>query len=283
MDKAIILGIYDFVSFHLCKTLLNKGIEVIGVHIDGPDNIPFLDEKRLEIGRNANFSEKSLSEWRECQLEENTHEKTILFISIYDLYVQSKETILLHEAVPSTINQYMKENHHSKIVHMLPIQMVRSNDNEKIDAFLERAKEWAKNSQYFYLPAVYGPWQPPTFAFQQAILAKFQKGVITQTEREWTGDVLFVEDAIETVLDTIEARNPVNSSSYLLESGENDYWRQCANYLQIEENVGSGNHYADLMPSSQQFHKVLVKRRTSIAESITKQLELVEWLEQNNK
>ena len=33
MDKAVIVGVFDFVNFHVCKALLNKGIEVKGVQI----------------------------------------------------------------------------------------------------------------------------------------------------------------------------------------------------------------------------------------------------------
>src|SRR3954447_19141238 len=62
MDKAIIFGIYDFVSFHMGRTLLNKGLEVIGVHIEENSETSSFEEKRMEIGRNANFREISLVE-----------------------------------------------------------------------------------------------------------------------------------------------------------------------------------------------------------------------------
>jgi hypothetical protein len=55
MDKAIIFGMFDFVNFHVGKTLLNNGIEVKAVNIEEIGNIQFLEEKRFEVGRNANL------------------------------------------------------------------------------------------------------------------------------------------------------------------------------------------------------------------------------------
>ena len=61
MDKAIIVGVYEFIGFHLCEALLQEGIEVYGVNlpIDTSDHV--VDEKRLLIGRNSNFQEKDES------------------------------------------------------------------------------------------------------------------------------------------------------------------------------------------------------------------------------
>ncbi|MEM5594163.1 hypothetical protein AAHH67_24715 [Niallia circulans] len=59
MKKAVIFGVYQFVGFHICSTLLEEGEEIIGISY--PEiSIEDLEDKRMEIGRNANFSEKSL-------------------------------------------------------------------------------------------------------------------------------------------------------------------------------------------------------------------------------
>src|SRR4051812_35895178 len=101
MDKAVIFGVFDFVSFHMCKTLLNKGLEVNGVHIEKMDKVLFQNEKRLEVGRNANFLEQALVEWEKKKEHESM--RTMLVISLYDLYMLKKERILLNEAVTKPI------------------------------------------------------------------------------------------------------------------------------------------------------------------------------------
>ena len=55
MDKAIIVGVYEFIGFHLCEALLQEGIEVYGVDlpIDTSDHV--VNEKRILIGINSNF------------------------------------------------------------------------------------------------------------------------------------------------------------------------------------------------------------------------------------
>lgn len=276
MDKAIIFGIYNFIGFHTCKALLNKGVEVMGVQFDESDKSPFLEEKRLEVGRNANFSERSLSEWENRREEENA--QTTLILSIYDLYMLKIETILQKEKITRAIIQFIKENkNNTNVAFILPIQMLRTEQDKTIGALLEQAKGYGKNTQLFYLPAIYGPWQPPTFLFQQAILAAFEKSEILKDEREWTGDVLYVNDAIETIIKTIETDNP---GGFILESGKKNYWAECAAYLKIDEKIALVNRNESFQIGNQ-IDIISVKKITPIADSISKQMEQVQRLYPN--
>lgn len=276
MDKAIIFGIYNFIGFHTCKALLNKGVEVMGVQFDESDKSPFLEEKRLEVGRNANFSERSLSEWENRREEENA--QTTLILSIYDLYMLKIETILQKEKITRAIIQFIKEiKNNTNVAFILPIQMLRTEQDKTIGALLEQAKGYGKNTQLFYLPAIYGPWQPPTFLFQQAILAAFEKSEILKDEREWTGDVLYVNDAIETIIKTIETDNP---GGFILESGKKNYWAECAAYLKIDEKIALVNRNESLQIGNQ-IDIISVKKITPIADSISKQMEHVQRLYPN--
>lgn len=279
MDKAIIFGMFDFVGFHVGKNLLNKGIEVKGVHIDELDNIDFLDEKRLEVGRNANFIEQSLFEWENSP--EDDIGNTRFIFSIYDLFMLKKEQILQDEAVTKPIIQYIEDNKNkTNIVFILPIQMLtRTFRGKEIEGFLSKIKGLVKNIQFLYLPAVYGPWQPLAFLFQQAIVSKFKKTDITNEEREWTNDVLFVDDAIESILDIIENGKP---RSYLIESGSNDQWFRCAAYLKIDGNQALINSSASIQGDSRLL-KVLVRKVTPISDSIMAQMEHVQRLYANRK
>ncbi|MFK9094648.1 hypothetical protein [Bacillus salipaludis] len=276
MDKAVILGIYNFISFHFCKTLLNQGVEVVGVQIDELDKSPFLEEKRLEVGRNANFNEHSLTEWEKKRKEDTT--QTTLIFSMYDLYMENKEIILQNEQITRPIIQFIEENkNNSDIVFILPIQMLRSKQEKTIEAFIEQVRGFRKNIQMFYLPAVYGQWQPPSFLFQQAILSTLFKTDIIKDEREWTGDVLFVDDAIETIIETIETGNHRDS---MLESGRKNYWAECAAYLQLNEKIAFDNRDQSLQ-MDKQIGLVSVKKVTPFADSIDAQIEHVQRLFQN--
>ena len=277
MDKAIIFGIYEFVSFHASKTLLNQGIEVVGISFEDKDNIPFYEEKKLEVGRNANFTEQSFSKWeKERELEKS---KTVLVFSIYDQYMLKKESHFLKKRVMKPIVDYIEKNNKNlEIVCLLPIQELGSNNERRLEGFLEQVSRIAENMHVFYLPAIYGPWQPKTFLFQQSILSKIQKVEIQIGDREWTEDILFACDAVESIFDMVESERP---GKYVLQSGKKDYWSECAAYLQIDENLSIKN-VSEPVKFEKQIVTVPVRRITPIADSITQQVEHVHRLFQGN-
>ncbi|MBM7653701.1 hypothetical protein [Neobacillus cucumis] len=274
MDKAIVLGIYDFVSFHLGSTLLNKGFEVIGIHLERNDPIPFLEEKRLEVGRNANFREISL-----CGLDayrDVDDNKTTLFLSLYDLYMLKSEPILQEQAVLKSLQQYLAPNKNlTDIVFLLPIQMLRTNEGQILEKVINQVIEWGKRNRFFYLPTIYGPWQPHSFLFQQALLAKFDESKIQVGEREWTGDTLFVEDAVEIILSSMESQNVVSNTKFLIESGIKDYWNQCVEQLQLEDRIKEIKE-SNRLDIDKSITRVKPKNLTPFTEAINKQLDYLD-------
>ncbi|MFJ5714951.1 hypothetical protein [Neobacillus sp. NPDC093127] len=276
MDKAVIFGVYEFISFHACKTLLNKGVEVVGIHIDEIENNLFLEEKRLEIGRNSNFSEHTIEEINNCC--EEAAVKTAFILSVYDLYILNKEAILRKEKIIESIFHYLERNQKNiELIFLLPIQMLGAKRDIELTNFLNKTKGQVENSQLFYLPAIYGPWQPEAFLFQQAIIAKFQKQELKLADREWTRDVLFADDAVASIFEILETRKYGDPPrSYLLKSGEKSYWTRCAAYLHIEEGLAKSNPLEPLKVNNELI-KVSVKV-TSMADSITKQIEHVNRL-----
>lgn len=280
MDKAIIFGVFDFVSFHICKNLLNNGVEVKGIHMEGIDKALYLEEKRLEVGRNANFIEQFLPDIENTREQEST--KTVVIFSIYDLYMLHKETILQKEAVTKPIIQYLDRNkNNTAIFILLPIQMiiktVRSKAEKELEGFLALVTGRVKNTQRLYLPAIYGTWQPSSFLFQQAIISQLQNTGLAKEEREWTKDALFIEDAMDTIVELIETGKP---GSYLLESGKENHWSNCAAYLNIDEKLVKINGQEKLQIDDQ-IVKASVKKNTPISESIAKQMEHVQRLYAN--
>ncbi|PFP29646.1 hypothetical protein COJ96_08085 [Bacillus sp. AFS073361] len=277
MDKAILFGLFDFVNFHICKSLLNKGLEVTGIHLAETGQIEFLEEKRLEVGRNANLIEQSLSEWGIDQ--EKSTPNTSLIISIYDLFMSKKEQILEDGNVTKQMVQYLEGNRNEvNNVLILPVQILTSTFRGKeIEGFLDLIKGVGNNTQSIYLPAVYGPWQSNTFLFQKVLSSKYQEIEITTDEREWSNDVLFINDALESIVDIIETGEP---GSFVLESGQKNQWLRCADHLNIAENHRAKNGYESLDLNSD-IVKVSVKKGTSLKKSIQEQKDHVQRLYAN--
>lgn len=277
MDKAILFGMFDFVNFHICKSLLNKGVEVKGIHLEEKGHIAFLEEKRLEVGRNANLIEQSLSEWVSEQ-EKPTH-NTSLIISIYDLFMSKKEQILQDGNITKPMIQYLEVNRNEvNNVLILPVQMLTSTFRGKeIEAFLDLIKGVGKNTQFIYLPAVFGPWQTSSFLFQKVLISKYQEIKITTDEREWSNDVLFINDALESIVDIMETGK---AGSYVLESGQKNQWVKCADYLNITENHRIKNGFESLDLNSD-IVKVSVKKGTPLKTSIQEQKDHVQRLYAN--
>lgn len=271
MDKAVIVGSYHFVGFELCQSLLNKGIEVTGIPLAAKSD-PFLEDKKLEIGRNANFTEISISQLN-IHMDEDINKEQIVIFSLYDLYMEQEESLL--QVVFEPVTQYVKQNKdHTKMVILIPIQKLCENICY-IDEFLEQTRECVNHTLYIYLPAVFGPWQPPVFLFHQAIISSSQEGTISLSEREWTEDTLYVTDVAEAIFDLIESGEP---GHFLLESGSKQYQEQCAAY--VKEKIALTVNPRSL-PIDAQIRKVSLKNLTPFPEAITKQEEHVKYYYKN--
>jgi nucleoside-diphosphate-sugar epimerase len=267
MDKVAILGVFDFVSFHVCKALLNKGIEVEGIHVEATEAIEFLDEKRLEIGRNANFTEASLVDWTN---DFNRKAKTIIF-SLYDIYMLFKESILETETADQIIELLKRNKDNEKIVFLVPLQVLsKSIDSKAIHAinhFIKKTNSISENIQFVYLPSVYGPWQPETFVFQHSILTNMKRNYEFKEIREETNDALYIDNAVEVMIEIIEDGK---AGGILIESGRENQWDRCASFLQIPENLSI---VRKTKVEGKQISKVQIKKQTEISEAFSKQKE----------
>jgi hypothetical protein len=281
MDKAIIFGVFDFVSFHACKTLLDKGIEVKGIHMDNGRKIPFLEEKRLEIGRNANFEEQSFLEW--SRRSEPEKPNNMIIFSLYDFFMLYNEAILKKETIIRPILQFLerKKDGCETIVFILPIQLLtRSHDSQSLsdlEEFLDQTMNIEKNIQLFFIPTIYGPWQPNTFLFQQTILSKISMNEEIIDLRECTMDALFIADALETIMDIIESRIP---GKYLIESGKKNQWDLCAAFLNIDDKLINTRERVSMAVNNEMI-KVPLRKVTSISDSLSIQIEHTQRLYDN--
>ena len=110
----------------------------------------------------------------------NTNKKGQLSLSVYDLYMQYQEELLLSDDIKK---QFLNLDSWEQIVILAPSQLLT---NEKISEaevimqnFIKGIKSLNNNIQFLYLPTIYGPWQPETFMFQHSIV----------NDIEWEGNI----------------------------------------------------------------------------------------------
>jgi nucleoside-diphosphate-sugar epimerase len=263
MDKVVIVGVFDFVNFHVCKAFLDKGIEVRGVRLENEEDEDRVIEKRLEIGRNANFSEVSLEE---VSSQSSDHDTIVL--SAFDLYMRYKEDYLLKEDLISSL---FTMNKWENIVILVPSQLLKNVTGKKaegvIEEFLKRDFFQKRDFYLLYLPTVFGPWQPETFMFQSSILMEMNSGKPFTGLREETSDALFVEETVQSIIEIIENKEP---GRYLLQSEKRDQWNLCAALLQINE---QGLSQSKEEIREEDLTKIIVPSTIPLSVALTRQIE----------
>ena len=231
MDRAVILGTFEFIGFSLCKYLLEQGCEIDGVHFGKEDDDAITHEKRLTIGRNANFYEINYNEWiKSAELQKSD----TIFIDIYDLYIRNGIAALREKELIEGFllkNLALFQTLQVKIAFLFPIQWVKdmSRTHSRLEDAIKVLKENDIFVSSFYLPVIYGPWQPKEFSFYQSIA----KERVIISEREWIHDAIFIDDLI-LFLSSGPDRN--SDESFLLKSNIKGHWRKCADYLSIDYN-----------------------------------------------
>ncbi len=231
MDKVTIYGVFEFVGFHFCNRFLENGCSVKGIHTNlGSSHC--LEEKQLEVGRNANFEEVGLE-----QLEKTVGELQVMIVSLYDLYMTYQETKWNQTAFWKKIFHILN-NRYEQIVFLLPIQFLQ--DSKETDHFFElkdllaRTTMGASAIQFFYLPTIFGPWQPSSFLFQRSMLPKHKDNSDPFIVREWIWDAIYVDDALNVIMKIIEKGE---NGDYIIESGVKNSWGTCADLLNIDQSI----------------------------------------------
>ncbi|MHC0036708.1 hypothetical protein [Pseudoneobacillus sp. C159] len=228
MDKVVIFGIYHFLGFNLCQEFLEAGIEVQGYRWSEDCIEEHLEEKRLLIGRNANFTEKRLDDFVE-EIE------TSMIVSYYDLYYSKKvNPISLFEQYTALNNR----NHHlakKHIVFLLPIVFVNRMPESLNKHFTDLEQNHVR-FQIIYLPTVFGPWQPSAFLFQKYLQANETKMEIELDERELTVDAIYIHDLTKEMA---KIMNDHENSQYIIQSTKPNQWYACARYLNLERFISN--------------------------------------------
>ncbi|MGG5253283.1 hypothetical protein ACQYAD_07285 [Neobacillus sp. SM06] len=268
MDKAVIIGAFEFIGFYFCEKMLEMGYEVLGIHFDDQDD-KLVEEKKLQIGRNANFSETKIEDW--LNDTKQVSEKQIFILDLYDLYIGRRDATFQKQLVATQLAEFFKSRNqlNDTVVFVLPIQCLTVDErNDSIGLlkdFLEKFSAQADICQFLYLPAVYGRWQPSVCCFQKCFEGKHED-VQELDDREWKGDALYADDLIGPMMEIIEEGKP---GHYLLESGEANRWKNCAEFLTIQYREDD----RFIAREGDQIQRVSLPKNTSIPDSLTKQQE----------
>jgi len=221
MDRAIIIGAFGFLGFSVCRAMLNEGIEVNAISVD-EENDFFIEEKRMEIGRNANFLEDEVME----RTEEKVEEAIPVIIPFCDYYMMEKEEVLFE-------SQFIQEELFSlppesyPIILLLPEQL--EYEGSSVIEPLVKLKEEISNKGFLLkevlVPTIYGPWQPEGCFFQQILsLGEEAVEIPALNPRESTSDAIYVADAASVVFDLLEE---AEGEKYVIRSGETNSWSKC--------------------------------------------------------
>ncbi|MFC0417302.1 hypothetical protein ACFFHH_17985 [Cytobacillus solani] len=147
MDRAVIIGTYESLGFRFCTSLLEEGYEVTGIHYRNMDE-ELVEEKRMEIGRNANFQEVLQMEWLPPA---EIQEQTLIIIDFNYFYLRKPGCSL---EISEHLEKFLVHNDkkikdtQSKVICLLPIEDHVST-NERFNKIILNVK--ANDYHYLYL------------------------------------------------------------------------------------------------------------------------------------
>lgn len=239
MDKIVIVGGFEFLSFHLCTQFLEQGYRVECINFDNQGDL-FLEEKRLTVGRNSNLMELTLCEWLEKGI--TCDSDSLIIITLYDLFLKRDSELLLNQLervaneLPNT-EQFTPE----QVVFLQPLNEQPDASN-KLDFMHDRLAKCMTDKSIPHctisLPTLYGPWQPVEFSFQQALFNDVKNlDEISQNPNESPYDAIYINDAVTELVRLIKDEK---LESCTFKNRQANEWINCANYLGINSNP---NHH----------------------------------------
>ncbi|WP_404331212.1 hypothetical protein [Mesobacillus maritimus] len=221
MDRAIIIGTFGFLGYSICRAMLDEGVEVNAIPV-GEEPDCFIEEKRMEIGRNANFCEEEvriLNEWKGEAL-------IPVIIPFFDFYLMGMEEKLFE-------NYFLQEELFSLPPEKFPIillipEQLEYDGTSKFEPLVNLKQNLTKKGfllKEVLVPTLYGPWQPEGCFFQQILSLGVEAVTFPSlNSRESTSDAIYVADAATIVRDLLEE---ARSGKYVMRSGKKSGWCKC--------------------------------------------------------
>jgi nucleoside-diphosphate-sugar epimerase len=200
LDQFIVIGVYQFIGFHLAKDLLDRGEVVNGCDWECDE------DKDLEIGRNANFSFIQPAELTASSVTD----QTTIYISWYDLQRRNRAS---YEWLVDVLSKWAKLE---KQPNVLIFQSLAAGEQDQFPF-----------GKTLYLPTIYGPWQHESMVFEAKIRNKPSADIQFALEKEYKLDAIYISDLIGS----LEKVWTMSEQKVGIKSKKNNQWIQCAERL----------------------------------------------------
>ncbi|SFB97482.1 Nucleoside-diphosphate-sugar epimerase [Bacillus sp. OV322] len=262
MCSSIVIGALQFTGFHLTERLLDRGEKVFGIdHFQGDGDDYIHEHKQDAFGRNANFISSAFHE----ELPSSFPGASAIYVCLYDFWkMPERDTEKIADAIAKILINL-------KNVQPLPTLTILIPLGQKEQSFAEHTELWSilksfAHARFVYLPAIYGPWQPASFAFETGIQKKSKEEAIDAISSEYRNDAIYISDFI----DALEKLKEHDGGNIVFESEAKQQWQACANLIFDTEIL-------DRFPSEgeclQTANVLKVKNNVSPYEGINKQKE----------
>ncbi|TYR79524.1 NAD(P)-dependent oxidoreductase [Priestia megaterium] len=222
MGNIVVIGANRFVGFRICTAFLENGEEVSGyTHPAHESEKSLQDEMKFLLGRNANFKTEEVGN----SLAAITHDTDIVYFAYFDggdFYhsdflrneMNHAQQFLRDTLVKCTqtdtkfvlISTMRVFGKHQEMIdeHTLP-----EPDNSEgrllfhFEQIVLKYKQSGLQCMIVRIPNVYGPWQPLSMCYSQAIIKRE-----TPTIREGTDCIAYIEDIVQSLVHCKDVATP---------------------------------------------------------------------------
>lgn len=206
MNQALVIGAGAFFGFELCKALLDAGYPVTAADQETDPGF-LLEERWMEIGRNANLEYQPLSRL--------SPEKYTCCIPVYDYYVRDAREDL--QDACRFLEPFKAQI--ECVALILPNHLAGAEQTEWVPGVLGDCARVT-----FFVPALFGPGQPGSLAFSQMINGNPEPD-LKYDDR----DALFAADAAGAIVSGLEKRE--TGKVFYLKSPDGNGWEPIARFL----------------------------------------------------
>lgn len=221
MERAVVVGAFNFIGYSLTTYLLNKGIEVYGFSFHNQENQDEVDLKLDFLGRNINFKYDFDNKNNIDIYLENSQFNTLFFCLNDPTTFNYGQDIEQHLQFSKNLIEKICKGCRNKSSHIVYISSLSIFDeqHQAVDentlpspksnhAIIHyEGEKFLRNAAALYnipftilrVPSVYGPWQPTHMAYQQLIVKQLYNRKTDLNIIENTCDILYIDDVVKAV------------------------------------------------------------------------------------
>lgn len=251
VQRILIIGVQQFIGFHLGMKYLEKGWEVDGVFIEPKDvrQKKLAEEEMMWLGRNAFFRLWHRDDW----LEHIIGRKYRL---IYDC-----ETFTEHSGRNETGKRFEKtikvlEKKEAPIIFLFSCEYCDDQLKCKLE---QQLQELGMPHLFVHVPTVFGAWQPLNHWMTKCMLEKTENA----NENVFICDLLHIEEVIQILLEIDDEL--IFEKNVFISSNDEGRVKKVMDFLKLDR-------YSYSPPPAQEM-KVLVPRKKANIETSLKKLD----------